>query len=644
MEDRKHIIAQDSKITIFSAFNDSEFEKYAQISDRYVAVQGKVNNKGFIDVPENATLRDIIDLAGGMYNKAAFKLAQIGVPYGRVLTESDLDQVFDFTLFFNGVNKNLIIMSEEDCIVQYAKFYLEYLSGKVQEGVLERYQNVSKEVEKIATIFDRISKGKANLRDVYFTRILADKIKDKISSDYSVILEIIDKFYDEVVAHIEDHRCYTGSCPQLVKLRITKKCIGCGACVRVCPVDCIDGVLKERHYLHFKRCTHCGQCITVCPVGAIHEGDNTLKFLRDIVVSHKTVITQIAPAVRVTIGEAFGFEPGTNVERKLATALRMLGVDYVFDTTWAADLTIREEAAELKERLMAFLDGDKNVKLHLLTSCCPAWVKFIEQSYPDMLDVPSSVKSPMQIFATIAKDIWAKYRGINREDIISVAIMPCIAKKYEASREEFSRDDNYDTDYVITTKELIQIFKDANIDLKTIEGQEFDSPLGEYTGAGIIFGRTGGVIEAVARSAVEEITGRPVEEMEFHCLRGWEGFRSCDIKIGDLDFKVGIAHGLKEAGKMLDKIRAGEEFYHAIEIMACTGGCIGGGGQPKTQGRKIALEKRAEGLNKIDAKLRHRVSQQNQSVQAIYDKYLEYPMSRKAKELVHTKYFPKFRK
>ncbi|WP_297407752.1 [Fe-Fe] hydrogenase large subunit C-terminal domain-containing protein, partial [uncultured Cetobacterium sp.] len=372
-------------------------------------------------------------------------------------------------------------------------------------------------------------------------------------------------------------------------------------------------------------------------------GDNSMMFLRDLSTPGKIVITQMAPAVRVALGEAFGFEPGVNIEKKINGALRMLGVDYVFDTAWAADLTIMEEATEFQSRLEKYFKGDDSVRLPILTSCCPAWVKFIEQSYPDMLDVPSTVKSPMQIFSTIAKDIWAKEKGYKRDEITAVAIMPCLAKKYEAARPEFSRGDNYDTDYVITTRELIKILKETEIDLPNVKEEEFDNPLGEYSGAGIIFGRTGGVIEAATRTTIEMITGEKVDNIEFEELRGWEGFRSCDLKIGHIELRIGIAHGLEEAKKMLDKIRNGEEFYHAIEIMACKGGCVGGGGQPKAIKKQITLEKRAEGLNSIDKASTIRRSHENPQVLAIYDKYLDYPLSRKAHELLHTKYFPKIK-
>jgi iron-only hydrogenase group A len=635
------------KSTLGSMFLNLTEEETKLLTDKNskntIAVSGTINNPGIIEIPTGATLREIIQLAGGMKNNSKFRAAQFGIPFGGFLTNSSLDKEVDLELFDPGQVRNLIVISEDDCIVQFASFYVEYLLGKINNGDLQEYTVVKYEVERIGRILDRISKGKSAMRDIYLLRYLSEGIKTQLNQKYNIIQEIIEHFYEELEEHIEDGICYTGRCPQLVKLRITKKCIGCGACSRVCPVKCISGKIKEQHHIDIERCTHCGQCVLACPVNAINEGDNTLKFLRDLATPNKIVITQIAPEVRVAIGEAFGYEPGVNVEKKVAAALRMLGVKYVFDTAWAADLTIMEEATEFQDRLERFFKDDESVRLPILTSCCPAWVKFIEHNYPDMLNVPSTVKSPMQIFSAVAKDIWAKEQGYTRSQVTAVAIMPCLAKKYEASREEFSRGDFYDTDYVITTRELIRILKATNIDLKNLEDEEFDNPMGEYSGSGIIFGRTGGVIEAATRSTIEMITGQRLPKLNFEELRGWSGFRSCDLKIGHIELRIGIAHGLEEAAKMLDKIRAGEEFYHAIEIMACKGGCVGGGGQPKPIKKQETLEKRAAGLNIIDEDCVVRTSHDNPYVLALYEKYLDYPMSHKAHELLHTKYFPKFK-
>ncbi|WP_343347165.1 [FeFe] hydrogenase, group A [Terrisporobacter petrolearius] len=646
MTNTKPTMLHSNRGSVFSVFCEDELKNMTLNSSRKVAICGRVKNSGIIDVPEGATLSDIIELAGGILNKKDFKGAHIGVPpYGRFLCKKDLDKELDFALFDNYI-RAINVLSEEDCIVQYSKFYMDSVIGSMQNGKsLEDYAKVKDQIERIWRLLDRISKGKSNMRDVYLLRTIAEQIKEDLNQEHNIMEEILQNFYDEISEHIEEDKCYTMQCNNLIKLTITDKCIGCGACKRVCPVDCIAGERKQQHKIDYNRCTHCGRCVSTCPVDAITAGDNTLKFIRDLSTPNKLVITQMAPAIRVTIGEAFGFEPGDNVEKKLAAGLRKLGVDYVFDTNWAADLTIMEEAAELQDRLERHFAGDESVKLPMLTSCCPAWVKFIEQNYGDMLDVPSTAKSPMQMFATVAKDIWAKEKGLTRNEVTSVAIMPCIAKKYEASRPEFSRGLNYDVDYVITTRELIKIFQDSKIDLKELEDEEIDQILGEYTGAGVIFGRTGGVIESALRTALENMTGEQIENVEFHSLRGFDGFRSCDVEVGDIKLKIGVAHGLEEAGKMLDKIRSGEEFFHAIEIMACPGGCVGGGGQPKVRkNRDEILQKRGEGLNNIDRSKDIRVSKENPAVQAIYDKYLDYPLSHKAHELLHTRYFVRRKK
>jgi len=437
-------------------------------------------------------------------------------------------------------------------------------------------------------------------------------------------------------------------------IRDMDKCIMCRRCETMCnevqTVGALSGVNRGfdsvvapafEQNLEDSVCTYCGQCVAVCPVGALHENDHTWKLVKDLANTKKKVIVQVAPAVRVALGEEFGEKPGTNVEPQMIAGLKKLGFDQVFDTTWAADLTIMEEASELKDRLERFLEGDKEVKLPLLTSCCPAWVKFFEHNYPDMLDIPSSAKSPQQIFGAIAKGIWAKEEGIAREDLIVVSIMPCLAKKYESSRDEFKVDGNPDVDYSITTRELAKLLKQANIDLMSLEASEFDNPLGEYTGAGVIFGRTGGVIEAATRTAYEWITGETLEEVDFKALRGFEGIRSATVKIGDFDLKIGIAHGLGEARKMLDMIKVGEANYHAIEIMACKGGCVGGGGQPYHHGDFSVVTKRAEGLQSIDNNKVIRKSHENPYIKELYAKHLDKPMSHKAHKLLHTKYFPK---
>ncbi|WP_319370962.1 NADH-dependent [FeFe] hydrogenase, group A6 [uncultured Ilyobacter sp.] len=438
-------------------------------------------------------------------------------------------------------------------------------------------------------------------------------------------------------------------------IRDIDKCIMCRRCETMCNVIQTCGVLSgvNRGFeavvapafeqdLEDTVCTYCGQCVAVCPVGALHEADHTWRLVKDISNPAKKVVVQVAPAVRVALGEEFGYEPGTDVTAKMVTALRSLGFDNVFDTNWAADLTIMEEGTEFKGRLEKFLAGDKDANLPILTSCCPAWVKFIEHNYPDMLEVPSTAKSPQQMFGAVAKNIWAKEEGIDRNDLIVVSIMPCLAKKYEASRPEFAdKNGNPDVDYSLSTRELAKLIKQANINFNDLEEGEFDNPLGASTGAADIFGRTGGVIEAATRTVYEMVTGETLENVDFEQLRGMEGVRIAEVPVAGVNLRIGITHGLGAARELLDKIRSGEETLHAIEIMACKGGCVGGGGQPFHGGDFSIIEKRTAGINAIDAGKPLRKSHENQYIKEIYEKHLGEPCGHKSHELLHTHYFPK---
>lgn len=437
-------------------------------------------------------------------------------------------------------------------------------------------------------------------------------------------------------------------------IRDRDKCIMCRRCETMCNEVQTVGVLSaiDRGFnavvstalemdLKDSVCTFCGQCVAVCPTGALVERDATWDVLAALANPKKTVIVQTAPAVRTALGEEFGYPAGTGVTGKLAAALRKLGFNKVFDTDFAADLTIMEEASELLDRLTRYKAGDKTVKLPLLTSCCPAWVNFFEHNFPDLLDIPSSAKSPMQMFSAVAKNIYTKELGIDRKDLVVVSVMPCLAKKYEADREEFSKDGNYDTDIVITTRELARLIKYANINFHSLEDEDFDKPLGESTGAGVIFGRTGGVIEAALRTAADWYTGESLEKIDYKEVRGLEGVRSADVKVGDLDLKIGIAHGLGEARKLLNEIRAGKSQYHAIEIMACKGGCIGGGGQPYHHGDTEILKKRISVINSEDTSKTLRKSHENPYIKRLYEAYFDKPMSHNAHELLHTRYFEK---
>jgi len=437
-------------------------------------------------------------------------------------------------------------------------------------------------------------------------------------------------------------------------IRDVDKCILCRRCEMVCNEVQTVGALSavNRGFmavvapafemnLEKSPCTYCGQCVSVCPTGALTEVDHSNEVLRALSNPKKTVVVQTAPAVRAALGEEFGLEPGTLVTGKLVAALRRLGFDYVFDTDFSADLTIMEEGTELLNRLKGHLDGDPNVRIPLLTSCCPGWVNFFEHNFPDLLDVPSTAKSPQQMFGAIAKSYFAEKIGVSREDLIVVSIMPCLAKKYECQRDEFKVDGNPDVDYSISTRELAAFIKQANIDFLGLPDEEFDDPLGESSGAGVIFGNTGGVIEAACRTAYELYTGKTLDKVEFHELRGMEGIRSATVDFDGLKLNIGIAHGLGNARKLLDEVRAGKSQYHAIEIMACPGGCISGGGQPYTHLKEEILVKRTAALYTEDQRKAIRKSHENPSIIKLYNEFLGEPGSHRAHSLLHTEYFPK---
>ncbi|WP_288123811.1 [FeFe] hydrogenase, group A, partial [Parabacteroides goldsteinii] len=381
------------------------------------------------------------------------------------------------------------------------------------------------------------------------------------------------------------------------------------------------------------------QCVSVCPVNAL-SGRNTQQPVLDALANPaKIVIAQTAPAVRTALGRDFGCEPGTLVTGKMVSALRQLGFDYVFDTDFAADLTIMEEGTELLQRLSKYLSGDEEVKIPMMTSCCPGWVSFVEQHFPELREHLSTAKSPQQMFGAIAKSYFAEKLGVDRKDIVVVSIMPCLAKKYEASRPEFAVEGNPDVDISIYTRELARLIRYANINFNELPDSDFDHPLGESTGAGVIFGTTGGVIEAACRTAYELYTKKPLERIEFKELRGLEGIRSGTINFDGVPVKIGIAHGLGNARKLVEEVKSGKSPYHVIEIMACPGGCIGGGGQPFHQGRMDVLRKRAAALYSEDESKPLRKSHENPYIQQLYKEYLGEPCGPKAHELLHTHYF-----
>ena len=437
-------------------------------------------------------------------------------------------------------------------------------------------------------------------------------------------------------------------------IRDMDKCVMCRRCETACNTVQTVGALNaiNRGFMSvvapaFEQdlidspCTFCGQCVAVCPTGALTEVDQTQKVIRALADPTKTVIVQTAPAVRAALGEEFGLEPGTLVTGKMTAALREMGFDYVFDTDFAADLTIMEEGTELLERMTKFLSGDKNVKLPLLTSCCPAWVNFFEHNYPDMLDVPSTARSPQQMFGAVAKTYFADKIGVKREELTVVSIMPCLAKKYECQRDEFKVNGNPDVDFCLSTRELAHLIREANINFNSLPDAEFDNPMGESSGAGVIFGATGGVIEAAVRTAYEMFTGKKLEKIDFKELRGLDGIRMATVDFDGVKINIGIAHQLGNARKLLDGIRAGMYNFHAIEIMACPGGCIGGGGQPLHHGESKILKARHEAIYREDAQKPVRKSHENAYIKTLYEEFLGKPMSEKAHHLLHTHYFDK---
>ena len=437
-------------------------------------------------------------------------------------------------------------------------------------------------------------------------------------------------------------------------IRNPDKCIMCRRCELMCNTVQTCGVLSAvnrgfmsvvapafEQNLDHSPCTFCGQCVAVCPTAALTEVDQTGKLIQALADPDKVVVVQTAPAVRVTLGEEFGMKPGTIVTGKMVTALKKLGFDYVFDTDFAADLTIMEEGTELLNRLTKYLNGDKSVKLPILTSCCPAWVNFFEKNFPDLIDIPSTAKSPQQMFGAIAKNYFAKQLNIPREKLVVVSVMPCVAKKYEAQREEFRVNNDPDVNISITTRELATLIKQTVQDFNSLPESDFDRPLGESTGAAAIFGTTGGVIEAAVRTAYELYTKKPLPKIEFEELRGMEWIRKATVDFDGLKLNIGIAHGLGNARKLLEEIQAGKSEFHAIEIMACPGGCIGGGGQPQHHGKSEIIRARQKAIYEEDRRLPLRKSHENPYIIKLYEEYLGQPMSELSHELLHTEYFQK---
>ncbi len=432
-------------------------------------------------------------------------------------------------------------------------------------------------------------------------------------------------------------------------VRNNNKCILCrrcvGACANVQKVGVIGPVRRgfktaiESPWdmkLAEMACINCGQCITACPVGALTEVDNTQQVWNALGDSTKHVVIQPAPAVRAALGEEFGLPMGTSVTGKMAAAMRRLGFNKVFDTDFAADLTIMEEGTELIDRL-----NNKGV-LPMITSCSPGWIKFCEHYYPEFIPNLSTCKSPHEMAGAMIKTYYAEKAGVDPKDIVVVSVMPCTAKKFEAKRPELGHNGMADVDIVITTRELARMIKEAGIDFVNLPDEDFDSLMGESTGAGVIFGATGGVMEAALRTAYELITGKKLDDVNFTAVRGVEGIKEATVKIGDVDVKVAVCSSTGKAAELLDSIKRGEKTYHFIEVMGCPGGCVNGGGQPIVSAAvrnwtDIRAE-RAKALYNEDAAKPIRKSHENPEIKQIYDEFLGKPNSHKAHELLHTTY------
>ena len=430
------------------------------------------------------------------------------------------------------------------------------------------------------------------------------------------------------------------------------KCVMCRRCETMCnkfqTAGALSGVNRGfqavvapafEQNLGDSSCINCGQCVQVCPVGALTLVDNINDVLKAIADPTKKVVVQTAPAVRVALGEEFGMKPGEIVTGKMAAALRRLGFDQVYDTDWSADLTIMEEGTELLGRLKKALAGEP-VKLPMFTSCCPAWVAFYEKNFPDLLEYPSTAKSPQGMFGAVAKNYLAPKLGVKREDLVVVSIMPCLAKKSELAREELSVNGNRDVDFSLSTRELAHMIRQCNLNLNDMPEEDFDSPLGQSSGAGVIFGATGGVMEAALRTAYEVHTGKTLPRIDFEETRGFEGIKEATIDFDGFPLKIAVAYSLGNARKMMEQVRQGNpNGYHFIEVMACPGGCIGGAGQPYHHGDSNIIRKRMEAIYREDAGKPIRKSHENPEIQAIYKEYYGEPCGHLSHEQLHTHYF-----
>lgn len=535
------------------------------------------------------------------------------------------------------------------CVVEVkgAKTLMASCITKVSEGM------------EIVTNSDKVRKA----RRVLYELLLSDHDKDCLVCKRSENCELQALGRTLGIEQSRFEGEYSGFfCDSSVSIvRDMNKCILCRRCITVCNSIQGVGVLNAQNRgfntiigpaMDLKigeiDCVFCGQCTIVCPVGALREKNSMTEVWDAINNPEKRVVVQVAPAVRVALGEEFGLEPGTSVTGKMASALHDLGFDDVFDTNFTADLTIIEEGTEFLNRVSDFLSG-KNVTLPMITSCSPGWIKYIEHNYPDQLDNLSTCKSPHMMLGALAKSFYAKKIGARPEDIYVVSIMPCTAKKFEVTREELINDELPNVDAVLTTRELASMIKEAGIDFLKLPEGEFDNPLGMSTGAADIFGVTGGVMEAALRTVYELVTGRelPFEKLHVAPIVGLDKVKEAQITIKDaveeykhlegVTVKVAVTSGLTGARQLMEEIRLGKSPYHFIEVMGCPGGCITGGGQPRSQDPHVR-EKRLKGMYSEDEQKTLRKSHENPFVASLYEEFLESPGSHVSHDYLHTHY------
>ncbi len=514
------------------------------------------------------------------------------------------------------------------CVVEVNNKLLPSCSTKIQEGM------------KIYTHSDKVIEA----RKMNIMLLISDHKQECLSCNkayYCKLFELANEYgITDIPLIVDLKREYYKDDSSYAYIRDLSKCIKCGKCVDICnnlqTVNAIDYAYRGFNLkittpyeipINESKCTFCGQCVLNCPTCALEEKSEIEEVWKIINDPNIIVGCQIAPSVRVSLGEEFGFEPGEIVTKKIVTALKLLGFNYVFDTQFGADLTIVEEAHEFVERLKT------NKNLPMFTSCCPAWIKFVEEFYPEFLDNLSSCKSPQQMFGAIFKTYFVNKikKDVNKVKLVS--IMPCTAKKFEARRYELLGD----VDYVITTRELARMIKEAGIDFKRLKESDFDHPLGESSGAGAIFGSSGGVMEAALRTVYEILTNKTLQKLEFNSIRGLDFSKEGEIEINGKKIRFLAVHTLGSARKILEKLKNKELNYHFIEVMACPGGCIGGGGQPIPTNKEI-LKKRMNAIYLNDKQKKIRKSHENPAIKKIYNEFLKHPLSHIAHKLLHTKY------